>query len=346
MKINIFVAFVATLLAGPFSVSAAITELPFGGTNKLVEYYLQHTDTVRFSLWLPGETMNIFLGRVYTTETGEPVNSLARRSQAEFVAFIERKMQEMTLFALREHFTSEMDGEQFIVRYGGEATMMRKGQPYAQDLFGQLNYFAVTQYDGAFNFSDNAFAVKLSQAATASLHIPFLVKGIKSAQLLMEDGSSPSIEAWTDMGGILWVENTLLITPANGQLRIQYEDGREEVTDTENGNTLVTYLSPSLAEGSSFKRLGVPRVIDDKVELRYEAEDSEDVQIELSTDGSRWVPYPYLPVSEYPPVASSGIKTASVSSVRIRTATAPKVSGHGFYRARITSPLPQQVEKR
>ena len=344
MKFRLFVAFIATLLARPFTVSAAITELPFGGPEKLVQYYLQHTRTVTFSLWFPGEYVNVFLGRAYTTENGEPIDSLAKRSQDEFVAFVERKMQEATLSALKEFFTPEMAGQEFIVGYTGETSVLRKGRLSTQTIFRGMNYFSVTLNNGVVTVSPDAFVADLSVAVTYSAHLPILVQGIKSASFLVEAGSGPSMEVWPEEG-ILWVENSVLATPTKGQVRIQYDGDREEVTDTETGETLITYLSPPVAWPG--KRLGIPKVTEKGIELPYEATDDEQVLIrKASPDFTVWYPLPYIPVQ--PPVEPSGISPASTGPVRIRTATAPRDNnGSGFFRAEVVSAVaPLEVQKR
>ncbi|MBI1975290.1 MAG: hypothetical protein HYS57_02940 [Parcubacteria group bacterium] len=358
MKLK-FVALVATLLAEPFSVSAAISELPFGSTNKLVAYYVPRTDYLRFHLSLPGDALvSRYLGRVYFTETGEKVNNLARRSQAEFVTFIERKMREMILTALPEMFEPSLEGQTLYVEYVGET---RVGGSYVTaTTYSEAIAFSVSRAgNGAFLLT-GVFKANLNKAVSATaFRIPLFVKDFKSATLVLKDPAGNVTDKFDstesdpyDLGmavweeeDVVWVRTEWLVMSPRGEFRIWYEGGREEVTDTKNGETLITYLSPPVALPA--KRLGVPRVTDKGIELPYEATDDEQVLIKrASPDLTVWYPLPHIPVQ--PPVEPSGIRPASTGPVRIRTATAPRDNnGSGFFRAEVVSAVaPQEAQKR
>lgn len=356
--LKFLVALAATLLVGTLEVSAAITEFPFGSTNKLVQYYVPRTDYLSFDIWLPGETFNIFLGWVKVTETGESINALATRSQDELVQFIQRTLQARVMAALPKVFKPEMEGKTFLAGYGAEKRV--PGAWGTQAIMGFQNPFTVSRRtDGSFAVSEGAFTVDLASAVTHSTGMAIFASGVKSAMLTLKDISgkdlaefrSEDADPYNPYGiniyheiGTIGIWTKWMVVPTHGEVRVIYEDGREEVTDLYDGTTLITYLSPPVAPPG--KRLGVPKITEKGVELVFEATDDEQVLIKrASPDFKMWEPLPYLPIR--PPITATGARpTPGSLPVKVRTATAPRDNDSGVFKAEVVSPVAQQAQKR
>lgn len=81
------------------SVSAALSELPIGSTNKVVEYNIRNTDIIYFGVGLDEDAPRGLWHYVTTHKkedgTIESVNVLANRSRAELSKFVSETLQKV-----------------------------------------------------------------------------------------------------------------------------------------------------------------------------------------------------------------------------------------------------------
>lgn len=370
---------VAIVVAGTITVSAAVQRLPMGSAEALVEDARSRIHYIWVGIGVESANFD-FIGNTYNTGftshtladgREESIRELARRSLTELEAFIGAKLKK-GLEATIEKNAAKLVGRRLYASYsidtpiidwnpwkggyilirGGNSSDVFQSPPKSEDI------------------PHTFYTVKLVESVKSSADYksyPFTVPGIARAQMKEEDEAgnivkvTDSVEATindlfsTVLGGtdypLVYHEDDTLFVPnlfvlsGKGTLRIWYWDGSEQVFRRQDGAALITYLSPPATP--PFRRLGVPRITDKGIELLYEATDDEQVLISrAASDFKTWEPLPYLPIHP-PPVPTQARPASGSVPVRIRTATAPRDTSFGFYRAKVVSAIaPQEARQR
>lgn len=340
---RILTALAVILVAGPVQVSATLTEFPVGFTN-LISYEVKYVDSVGVWVGLPDGYWFSTWWEDYTRPDGstETINALARRSQEEFRAYLEKTLRDVADYTLAKYGGRIGDKKTFEVQ-------LSVFTPGNSGMFFSLHKFSVGEDAGGLFVSnlEEAGRVSLEEIFFFTIAYPVFGAFAKAEVRVEMDGT---VEVYSTDDGRKPPFNFVILEPTgisvsgwlidpyprgssrSGSIRIWYTNGAEQVFDLSGGELLVTYLSPSVPS-STARRLGVPRVTDEGILLSFEATDDESVVIERSRDLVSWEPLYYHPAS-----VSAARKAGESPALRVRSVRDTAQNGLGFYRATVLQP--------
>lgn len=316
----------------PISVSAALTHLPIGNVDEVLQHVLENTGWVRVKVqvYKPGEYNP--LGRWYDFNryekadgTTESINTLARRSLTELEILILRIMREAVRVNV-DRTNTTLVGQKLELSY----ILQQKDTLELFILGGEFNIVTLTAGgDGGIVIPEEVFNFNLRNDVATNTGIQsFFAHGILQAELTVKDGEGKVLFVKKDTDAkfddisvfpdddYLGLSMLYVTDPAykRGTLKLWFRGGTEQTFNLKDGNLLKTVL-PDVRPITALK------LLQNSVELTVAVEDGKQVVIDYAAELPRWEELPALELLK--------------SRAGQRTYAHPKVGKQGFYQARV-----------
>ena len=340
---------------------------PIGSTNTVVADATK-VDFVGFGVKIFDANTGDFYEEVYNRSLGylslrgrvESVRDIAYRSQADLKEAMEGKLQEILAGVLATEHSVPLEGKRLLVEYDGHKwakLKSRDGYLTFSFSFATDNKFVATR-DSAGNWvvPSTATNVDFVEAVLLNSGRVQAAPGVERVEVTVRDEYGHPVSVLSGTGDynpegitvypdrhIFYLPRDLAVSGTNGDIRVWYADGREQLYSLKDGHDLITYRSPPAA--SPFRRSGLPSVTQDgKLSLPYEAEDWRRVRIERSlnpADPTSWKPL--SGITFVPPVAPASIGS-QYEPLHVRTALLPMDGPFAVYRLRDEEPVATQKQ--
>ncbi|MBI2475814.1 MAG: hypothetical protein HYV67_01050 [Candidatus Taylorbacteria bacterium] len=265
MKKLVLAMFVASFAAG-FQTFAAVSSLPIGSVEKVLNHELQNTHRIDINVDLMDDSgknftivyWNYWWSYTKSDGTTESVNALCQRSaatsdKAELKALLQTMMREAVRVSVDPN-DPELQGKVVGVLIGGNWQPASVNYQQSVTTFSVQNYFTI----GAFKDShgktvipESAYEADMEKAITIRVNQGFFIDGIVKGEIRNEQGNvleSETALSWLP-NKVIGFNNAYVFGQQPGTIQLWYTDGTFQVFNLADGS-LLSPLSPTLTIAS------------------------------------------------------------------------------------------------